>query len=183
MTPLATHKRARHGAPRGRRGASLLSLALAACALAPPAAQAARKGTSGSAYPSGVSRPLIRVLPGKAAHNSATANSPAASHGSVASHGSAASKQQKKKKAPKKPRKPVLRGNPARALRAFLAMQKYYYVQGTGLYAGEPFSYLWPFSQALAATVSMAGIPKMPVSFANELHTRLVGLRSYLDTN
>ena len=52
-----------------------------------------------------------------------------------------------------------------------------------GLYSGEPFSYLWPFSQALAATVSMANIPGMPVSFAPEIHARLVGLRSYLDTN
>jgi hypothetical protein len=83
----------------------------------------------------------------------------------------------------KKPKKPVLHGDPARALLAFEAMQKYYYILGSGLYEGEPFSALWPFSQALAATVSMANIPHMPVSFSHELHTRLIGLRSYLDTN
>jgi glycosyl hydrolase family 76 len=80
------------------------------------------------------------------------------------------------------PKKPVLVGNPARALRAFEAMQHYYYIRGSGLYAGEPFSFLWPFSQALAATVSMANVPHLPVSLAPELHARLIGLRSYLDT-
>ena len=43
---------------------------------------------------------------------------------------------------PKKPRKPALKGNPARAELAFQAMQKYYYIPGSGLYGGEPFSAL-----------------------------------------
>src|ERR1700686_1264734 len=50
------------------------------------------------------------------------------------------------KKRKKKSRKPALRGNPLRALLAFQTMQKIYYIQGSGLYDGEPFSYLWPFS-------------------------------------
>jgi Glycosyl hydrolase family 76 len=83
----------------------------------------------------------------------------------------------------KKPKRPVLRGNPARALVAFEAMQKHYYVPGSGLYAGEPFSYLWPFSQALAATVSMANIPHLGVSLTHELRARLIGLDTYLDAN
>jgi hypothetical protein len=62
-------------------------------------------------------------------------------------------------------------------------MQAHYYVQGSGLYLGEPFSFLWPFSQALAATVSMADIPGMTASFGREIHARLIGLRSYLDTS
>jgi hypothetical protein len=67
-------------------------------------------------------------------------------------------------------------------------MQKQYYLQGSGgLYAGEPFAYLWPFSQALAATVSMENVRGIPdpgpgVSFAQEIHERLVGLGTYLDT-
>jgi hypothetical protein len=77
----------------------------------------------------------------------------------------------------------LLHGNPARALLAFQAMQSRYYLQGSGLYAGEPFSYLWPFSQAFAATVSLANVPHMPVSFARELHSRMIGLQSYLDTD
>jgi hypothetical protein len=162
MNPTWTSRRPWATSPRTRLGAVALSLGVAGCVLTAPAAVASRRAPSGSRYPSGVSRPLIRTLPGKADRASA-----------------AASKKKARKKAPK----PVLHGNPARALLAFEAMQKYYYVQGTGLYAGEPFSFLWPFSQALAATVSIANIPKMPVSFAHELHSRLIGLRSYLDTN
>jgi hypothetical protein len=132
------------------------ALALAGALPAPTALAASR-----SAYPASVSRPHAR--PGR---------SPFARPAAA-----------KRKPSRKKPKKPVLRGNPARALRSFEAMQKYYYIPGSGLYDGEPFSFLWPFSQALAATVSMAGIPHLPVSFANELHARLIGLRSYLDTN
>jgi Glycosyl hydrolase family 76 len=81
----------------------------------------------------------------------------------------------------------VLRGNPARALVAFGAMQKYYYIGRSALYAGEPFSYLWPFSQALAATVSVAFIPHLGTTLGldvgKELDARLTGLNSYLDTN
>jgi hypothetical protein len=62
-------------------------------------------------------------------------------------------------------------------------MQARYYIAGSGLYAGEPFSYLWPFSQALAATITIANIPALAGTFGGELHARLVGLASYLDTN
>jgi hypothetical protein len=128
------------------------------------AAQAQRGATAqgagkGSAYPAGATRPSKVARPSEFARAA------------------------KRAPAKKKPRKPALRGNPARALLAFLAMQKYYYIQGSGLYDGEPFSYLWPFSQALAATVTLANVPHMPVSFAHELHARMVGLQSYLDTN
>jgi hypothetical protein len=46
---------------------------------------------------------------------------------------------------------------------------------------------LWPFSQALAATVTMSHvngvsrIPGLPGALAHELSARLIGLRSYLD--
>jgi hypothetical protein len=91
------------------------------------------------------------------------------------------------KKKPRKPAAPVLHGDPARGLRAFEAMQRSYYILGSGLYQGEPFSFLWPFSQGLAATVSMGNIPaiqKVPAlraSFARELKARLVGLHNYYD--
>ena len=83
----------------------------------------------------------------------------------------------------------MLRGNPARGLRAFQAMQRNYYLLGSGLYKGEPFSYLWPFSQGLAATVSMSNVPaikKIPSlrqMLARELKARLVGLHAYYDTS
>jgi hypothetical protein len=148
---------------------ALGSLAPPALAAAQPSAHAAKRparhgrvvspGRSPSAYPAGASRPR--------------------DHGGSAPRARSAAA----KKAPKKPSKPKLTGNPARALLAFEAMQRYYYVPGSGLYAGEPFSYLWPFSQALAATVSMANVPKLPVSLSGELHARLIGLRTYLDLN
>jgi Glycosyl hydrolase family 76 len=75
-----------------------------------------------------------------------------------------------------------LRGNPARALLAFKTMQQNYYIKGTGLYKGEPYSFLWPFSQALAATVSLAYIPGESKGFAHELRVRMYGLERYLQT-
>jgi Glycosyl hydrolase family 76 len=134
--------------------ASLLS-GLALCVLGAPAALAA------PAYPRDVSRPLI---PAHAAGSGGT-SSPHAP------------------KKPKKPKKPAIHGNPLRAQLAFEAMQRYYYIRGSGLYQGEPFSALWPFSQALASTIDMSNIPGMKAAYGHELHVRLVGLRSYLEIN
>jgi hypothetical protein len=121
-----------------------------------------------SRYPHGATRALLHARRSQYARPSA----PARAHTAVT--------HRKKKK---KKRGPVLHGNPLRALLAYQAMQKIYYIPGSGLYAGEPFSYLWPFSQALAATVSMANVPRTGVSFARELHAELVGLNNYLDTD
>lgn len=126
----------------------------------PPAAASAA-----SPYPAGATRPLRVAKPSEFAHSAA-----------------------KKKHAKPKP-KPVLHGDPARALLAFEAMQHNFYIAGSGLYEGEPFSFLWPFSQALAATVTMSHvngvghIPGLSSALAHELSARLVGLRSYLDTD
>jgi hypothetical protein len=88
----------------------------------------------------------------------------------------------KTKKNVKKP-KPGLHGDAARAIVAFQAMQSNFYIPGSGLYAGQPYSYLWPFSQALAATISVAGIPGQTAAQARgdarELHVRLYGLGKY----
>ncbi len=62
-------------------------------------------------------------------------------------------------------------------------MQKYYYIAGSGLYCGEPFSYLWPFSQALAATVSMADIPGLKASTPTKSRPAWSGCSAYLDTD
>src|SRR6478609_1241234 len=134
--------------------AALLA-ALLAAGLHAPAARAE------SHYPAGASRPLSKAL-----------------HAGQAPRAAAA-----KAKKPARRRKPRLHGNPLRAQRAFAAMQRFYYIPGSGLYSGEPFSYLWPFSQALAATVSMSNVAHLPVSLAGELRARLIGLRNYLDVN
>jgi hypothetical protein len=171
MSSPPHHRRLRRTAPRrsprAHVGALLLIFGLVACALAALAGEALAAhgrpgGSSASSYPAGVSRPRTPRRPAGSAHQASIV---------------------KPKPAPKKPPKPVLHGNPARALLAFDAMQRYYYVQGSGLYSGEPFSFLWPFSQALAATVSLSNVPHLPISLASELHARLIGLRSYLDIN
>jgi hypothetical protein len=146
--------------PRARHGFALIALVLVGD-LAPTTAAFAS-----SPYPSGATRPARIAKASEFAH-------PAAS---------------KKKHAKPKP-KPALHGNPARALLAFEAMQHNFYIPGSGLYKGEPFSFLWPFSQALAATVTMSHvggvsrIPGLPRALSRELSARLIGLRSYLDIN
>ncbi len=144
-----------------RRGALALLACLATFGAATPAR--ARAGAA-SGYPAAASRPAF-TLHRSNRHRGARA-------------GAAASRPAKKKKA-----KNALRGNPARGLLAFEAMQKAYYIPGSALYEGEPFSYLWPFSQALAATVSLSDVPALRGTMAHELNARLVGLRSYLDLN
>ena len=150
------HRRRRHV----RLGALLLLLCLGARWL-----YLLRARPGEHPYPAGRSRPLIAVGRTASAHQASSPSSTRRGH------------------AHKKARKPALHGDPLRAQLAFHAMQAYYYIPGSGLYAGEPFSTLWPFSQALAATVGMASVPGMKASFSQEIHTRLVGLRSYLDTN
>jgi Glycosyl hydrolase family 76 len=166
MSPPHDHRRS----PTARFGAILLLLGVASGAIAAPAASAE------SSYPAGASRPLIGAhSAGLGAHSAR-----------LGAHSAGFARQARgtqPKHARKKPRKPALHGNPARALLAFQAMQKYYYLQGSGLYSGEPFSYLWPFSQALAATVSMSNIRGMTGSLTQEIHARLTGLRNYLDTS
>jgi len=134
-----------------------------------------------SPYPAGATRPAFTPKPSEYAHAAGSSGGAAAPGASAPVSTSAPAPASAKTKS-KRPKKPLLHGNPARALVAFEAMQKHFYV-GSGLYEGEPFSYLWPFSQALAATVSMAYIPHLGVSLGRELQLRLTGLSSYLDTD
>jgi hypothetical protein len=158
--------------------AGVVAALLAACLPAPIA-------HAESHYPSGASRPLPQAL-----HAHSTRRSPRTGTAAGAARASRAARAARAKpKAPARRRKPALHGNPLRAQRAFAAMQRFYYIAGSGLYSGEPFSYLWPFSQALAATVSMSnipalkGVPALKGAYRKELRARLVGLRAYLDTN
>jgi len=128
-------------------------------------ARPARSAASGSRYPAGGEGPR------RIAHSGEFARGASA-------HTSAKGKKSKPK--------PGLHGNPARALASFAEMQKAFYIPGSGLYLGEPYSFLWPFSQALAATVSVANIPgqaaKQAVANSRELHVRLYGLGKYWST-
>jgi hypothetical protein len=134
------------------------------------AAHTISSASTGSPYPAAAQRPVRLARASEFAHSTARSRPDPAR---------AASKKSSKH-VPKKPKLPV---NAERAQLAFKVMQKVYYIPGSGLYKGEPFSFLWPFSQALAATVSMANIPALKSSLAHEIQARLVGLNSYLDLN
>jgi hypothetical protein len=147
-------------------------------------AQAPAASASPSPYPAGATRPALRPRASEFARAASSSGGSQAPGGAVTPPSTPAKPAKPTKSTkPKKPKKPVLHGNPARALAALEAMQKGYYIAGSGLYAGEPFSYLWPFSQAFAATVSVAFIPHLGVSLSRELDARLTGLNSYLDTD
>jgi hypothetical protein len=151
---------------------ALVSVAVALLRLAPAAAA--------SPYPAGAQRP-VKLARASEFARPASAHQATAGGTSPAGTGSAATKPTGKKPAKHAPKKPKLPVNAERAQLAFEAMQKVYYIQGSGLYKGEPFSFLWPFSQAFAATVSIANIPALKSAFAHEIQARLVGLKSYLD--
>jgi hypothetical protein len=194
---------------------ALIVMAVSACASALPAcafasvhasasARASASASGASPYPAGATRPLLIAKRSEFAHAGTTApagGSSAPTSGPAATPAPAkvspsrtctvpkahASKPAMAKCKPKP--KPVLHGDPARALVAFEAMQKNYYIPGSGLYQGEPFSFLWPFSQALAATVTLSNmtgisaIPGLKPMLQRELNARLTGLKTYLDTN
>ncbi len=145
-----------------RRQRTSLSLLCAATLLLAPAAQSAE--AAGSRYPAGATRPALRLSRAQLAR---------------LVHAAARAPSHKRKGK----RKPALTGDPARALVAFQAMQSRYYIAGSGLYAGEPFSYLWPFSQAMAATITLANVPALAATMRRELQPRLVGLNAYLDND
>ena len=78
-------------------------------------------------------------------------------------------------------KKPVLGLYATRALLAYEAMQQNFYVTGTGLYRGEPeYSFLWPFSQALGAAVSLSHVAGERPKLAEGLHALTFGLQQYL---
>jgi Glycosyl hydrolase family 76 len=138
-------------------------------------------------YPAAAQRPvkIARASefarPAKHARQASAGGTSAGGTTPPATTSPASTKSTAKKPAAKKPKKPKLPVNAERGQLAFEAMQKTYYIEGSGLYKGEPFSFLWPFSQALAATVTMANIPALKTTFAHEINARLTGLKSYLD--
>jgi hypothetical protein len=179
---------------RGLYALPALASAVLVCAVLAPAALAPA-ALAASPYPAGATRPEIVAKPSELAHSASsssggTGGASSQSSGSTSTSTPSGSTSTSKSHSKPKPKpKPVLHGNSARALIAFEAMQKAYYISGSGLYEGEPFSFLWPFSQALAATVTMshvngvATIPGLTATLQRELNARLIGLRSYLDTD
>lgn len=149
---------------------------------------------AGSPYPAGALRPRRIARRGEFAHStSSTGGTGAAPGGAPGGSGSGSETSGPRPavrrrpvphgRRPKPKPKPGLHGNPARALLAYKAMQSNFYIQGSGLYEGEPYSYLWPFSQALAATVSVAYMTgqgaRETTSDTRDLHVRTYGLERY----
>ncbi len=92
----------------------------------------------------------------------------------------AAPASQRKHSASKAHRPPTLSIYAKRAVLAYEAMQQNFYVPSAGLYKGEPeYSFLWPFSQALAASVSVAHISGEQARLEGGLHALAAGLQVY----
>lgn len=79
--------------------------------------------------------------------------------------------------------------NRDRAVNSYVALRRYFYQPDTHLYhdtypqvAGNPYSYHWPFSQAVAATVDMAKIPEIGSQYHDSVRDRFVGLEHYWNT-
>jgi hypothetical protein len=148
------------------------------------AAAHARGGEgAGSRYPAGAEYPRKLARPGEFAHSSSSTGGVSVGSKAPAKTPSRTTTRAPSRKKQAKKVKPGLRGDAARALAGYEAMQQNFYIPGSGLYAGEPYSYLWPFSQALAATVSVSNISGQAASQASansrEVHVRLYGLGKY----
>jgi glycosyl hydrolase family 76 len=86
--------------------------------------------------------------------------------------------------------------NANRALETYDAMQQYFYSayvypgDASSLYtenypqSGRTYSYLWPFSQAMAGTITLSGVPSALVgtSYQTDVADRLTGLSRYWDS-
>ena len=76
--------------------------------------------------------------------------------------------------------------NTDRAIKSYEALQRYFYVGSPPLYleeyprsGGNDYSYVWPFSQAMAATNDMSGIRSVGAAYAADARDRLDGLQLY----
>ncbi|MFD0049570.1 glycoside hydrolase family 76 protein [Actinomycetes bacterium NPDC127524] len=76
--------------------------------------------------------------------------------------------------------------NTLRAIATYESLQKYFYQPSAKLYTeeypregGNPYSYVWPFSRAMAATIDMTRIPKIGKAYVSDRNERLEGLKLY----
>ncbi|MDQ4045285.1 MAG: hypothetical protein M3173_07545, partial [Chloroflexota bacterium] len=81
-------------------------------------------------------------------------------------------------------------GNLFRALIAYATLQRSFYLESPKLYrehypytGGNTYSYLWPFSHALAASAHLAEHPKTAARYDREISDRLDGLEAYWNSS
>lgn len=77
----------------------------------------------------------------------------------------------------------------ARSVLAYQVLQRDFYVPDVRLYretaplqGTRPYAYLWPFSQGIAATITLAMIPSLRERYKAEVLDRLPGLEWYWDS-
>src|SRR3954453_15494015 len=68
-----------------------------------------------------------------------------------------------------------------RAEASYRALQRFYYVPQYKVYKGDPYAYTWPSSQALSATVALAGVPRIAPHYSSDVGDRIQGLANYFD--
>ncbi len=77
-------------------------------------------------------------------------------------------------------------GHAARAQQAYHALQQYFHDPETSFYletyprdGGNPWSYVWPFSQAMIATQDVAGLPGVGHRYRDDVADRFGALEAY----
>ncbi len=77
-----------------------------------------------------------------------------------------------------------------RAVLSYKAVQDNYYLPDSKLYrpfypmsGGNPYSYVWPFSQAYAMTNDVAGLPRVGRTYSDDVQARIAGLAPYYSSN
>jgi hypothetical protein len=80
--------------------------------------------------------------------------------------------------------------NRSRAQASYRSMQEYFYLRSQHLYrgtspwqAGNPYSYLWPFREAMAGTIDMTRVPRVGKAYSSAVFDRLKGLSRYWDNS
>ena len=80
--------------------------------------------------------------------------------------------------------------NLTRAIKSYQGMQTFLYKPNDQLYletypynGGNPYSYVWEFSQAYNATLDMALLPKVGQNYSTDITDRVSGLMKYWNSN
>jgi hypothetical protein len=129
--------------------------------------------------------PAAPVYARSRAHASASPRSTARGHHARGGHRTnAARKRAVRPRHRKGP--PPLSPDASKALAAYEAMQRYFYISPTDLYREElgssSNSFLWPFSQAVAATLSVAHLSGQRAKSAFTTGAQVRGLQKYLSS-
>jgi uncharacterized protein YyaL (SSP411 family) len=71
--------------------------------------------------------------------------------------------------------------NEHRAVVTYGAMQRHWYIARRELYRGNPYATAWTYGQVVAATFSVASMPRMRAQFRKDVRARLRAIELYAD--